>query len=78
MRFQELVDKNKDLFKPSRAGVKARRCAQCGEPLMPSDTKIYTRESGACHYYPCYLDFKGLVGLKGVWEKLTEKGGKRE
>lgn len=49
------------------------RCDLCGVKFDVGDAKIWTQEIGKAHFYPCYLYFKGDVGGKAEWEKLTKK-----
>ena len=55
------------------AGVKGDICELCGVSFDPGDAKVWTRETGSCHFYPCYLDFTGKQKEKREWEKLMNK-----
>ena len=69
-RFEEM----RQLLKPKRqVGVEGSKCQLCGKWFDPGDAKVWTRETGACHFYPCYLDFVGKADVKAEWEKLTSQ-----
>lgn len=56
--------------KPTKDRITGK-CELCGKWFDALDAKVWTRETGNAHFYPCYLDFKGDVKGKAEWEKLN-------
>lgn len=67
-RFEEVRQTLKQKPKPR---ITAEKCALCGVAFDPVDARVWTRETGACHFYPCFLDFKGKLDVKREWVKLA-------